>query len=176
MIHSSMILMKFVALSPIRAFSLRTVLPENPPEPAHAQRTTHPMYRPEPAPSTSGRDIWELEPDVRVNKKHPHFLNYSRYEAEHPYTRPPRGAFCEASESEFLASARSHRSVISDHHLFSICHKYRVPRDVHFHKLTKVERADQPPLGMIMINEYVLEIRLHFPLHVTICQTSGVLS
>lgn len=64
-------------LSPIRASPLRTVLPEGPSEPTRTQQAAQPGHQPEPAPSTSGRDMWE--PNVRVDEQHPHFFNYSGY-------------------------------------------------------------------------------------------------
>lgn len=76
---------KIRVLSPIRASTLQMVLLESPSKLARTHRTTQSVDRPELAPSSSGHNTREPEFGVRVNEMHPHFFNYSHYEAEHPY-------------------------------------------------------------------------------------------
>lgn len=42
---------------------------------------------------------------------------------------------------------------------------FEMPNDVYFYRLDDFERAYQPPEGMIVVHEALMNVDLHFPLH-----------
>lgn len=60
--------------------------------------------------------------------------------------------------TKYMASRITSR--ISETYLQSLHHKYSEPQDVHFYALRDDERGDQPPCGMIAIEEPILNADL----------------
>lgn len=111
---------------------------------------------------------------VRVDELYEHFFNYDDYVSRQPYSQACGRMHRPAQPSLYAASLDRSWSWVSKDHVLRLCHKFKVPHNVHFYVPQDDERADQPPPRMIAINEYVLEVGLRFPLQSAISHLLAV--
>lgn len=158
---------------PMPASPLQTVRTDEPGRSSQLNRTDEPsgsaqpncraesrlglVQETQPASSSSSGEI-----DTHV---HYVFTYEGWYSQVHEYDRPSQIEFEGRAITTFAASTEKYKSRISKAHIFRCRHRFKVPMDVHFYKPQEDERADQPPKGMIAVNEQVLEAGLKFPLH-----------